>query len=383
VHVLLRVIVKEFLQLRRDRRMWPVIFVAPVVQLVILGFAVNTDVTRIPLVLVDQDRTATSRKLHRAFVSSGYFESVGSVDGVGTVESWFLDGRAQVALVVGRGYGAAAVSGGVPRVQVIADGSDASPATVALGYASAIVSRESGALVAARLAALAAAGGGPGGSPHRPGTTEVVTRVWYNPDLKSRWFYVPAVLALILMVMTMILSSMGVVREKEIGTLEQIMVTPIRPWQLLVGKLLPFAVIGFVQVLLVSAITVFGFRVPVRGSFLLLLALTQLFILNTLGLGLLVSTLVRTQQQAMMLAAFTMMLPMVYLSGLIFPIENMPPLIQAVTWAIPLRYYAEIIRGIFLRGSGLGVLWPEALVLLGMGTTIMTVASLRFRKRLD
>lgn len=382
MRVLLHVIVKEFLQLRRDRRMWPVIFVAPVVQLVILGFAVNTDVTRVPLVLVDQDRTAASRALFRAFVQSGYFEAAGSEDAVGAVEDWFLDGRAQVALVIGPGYGAAVAGGGVPRVQVIADGSDASPATVALGYASAIVSRESRALLASRLAALAAAADR-ASAPVRLGATEVVPRVFYNPDLKSRWFYVPAVLALILMVMTMILASMGVVREKEIGTLEQIIVTPIRPWQLLVGKLLPFAVIGLVQVLLVSAITVWGFRVPVRGSFLLLLALTQLFILNTLGLGLLVSTLVRTQQQAMMLAAFTMMLPMVYLSGLIFPIENMPPLIQALTHAIPLRYYAEILRGVFLRGSGLAVLWPEAVVLLGMGLAIMTVASLRFRKRLD
>jgi ABC-2 type transport system permease protein len=382
VRVLLHVIVKEFLQLRRDRRMWPVIFVAPVIQLVILGFAVNTDVTRVPLLLVDQDRTAASRDLHGAFVASGYFEAAGSEDGVGAIEGWFLEGRAQVALVIGPGYGAAVAKGGVPRVQVIADGSDASPATVALGYASAIVSSESRALLASRLEALVAARDG-ASAPGLPGATEVVPRVFYNPDLKSRWFYVPAVLALILMVMTMILASMGVVREKEIGTLEQIIVTPIRPWQLLIGKLLPFAVIGLVQVLLVSAITVWGFGVPVRGSFLLLLALTQLFILNTLGLGLLVSTLVRTQQQAMMLAAFTMMLPMVYLSGLIFPIENMPRPIQLVTYAIPLRYYAEILRGVFLRGSGLEVLWPEAVMLLAMGAIIMTAASLRFRKRLD
>ena len=165
--------------------------------------------------------------------------------------------------------------------------------------------------------------------------------------------------------------------------MEQIMVTPIRPWQLLVGKLFPFAVIGLVQLVLVTAIAVFGFGVPLRGSFLLLLLLTQLFLLNTLGLGLLVSTVVRTQQQAMMIAAFTLMLPMVYLSGLIFPIENMPRAIQLVTYAIPLRYYAHIIRGIFLKGSGLDVLWPEAAILLAMGVGIMTLASLRFRKRLD
>jgi len=191
------------------------------------------------------------------------------------------------------------------------------------------------------------------------------------------------VLAMILMIMTMLLSAMGVVREKEIGTMEQIMVTPIQAWQLIAGKLFPFAVIGLIQVCLVTAVAVFGFGVPLRGSFALLLALTQLFVLNTLGLGLLASTLVRTQQQAMMTAAFTMMLPMVYLSGLIFPIENMPTGIQYVTYAIPVRYYATIIRGIFLRGSGLDVLWPQALVLAAMGTSILALAALRFRKRLD
>jgi len=183
--------------------------------------------------------------------------------------------------------------------------------------------------------------------------------------------------------MTMLLSAMGVVREKEIGTMEQLMVTPIRPWQLLVGKLAPFAVIGVVQTFLVTAVAVLGFGVPLRGSFLVLLGLTMLFLLSTLGLGLLISTLVGNQQQAMMAAAFGAMVPMIYLSGLIFPIENMPSVVQAVTWAIPLRYYAEIIRGVFLRGSGMNVLWPQALALLGMGLAILTVAALRFRKRLD
>jgi ABC-2 type transport system permease protein len=191
------------------------------------------------------------------------------------------------------------------------------------------------------------------------------------------------VLAMVLMVMTLVLSAMGVVREKEIGTMEQIMVTPIRPWQLLVGKLAPFAVIGLVQMCLATAVAVFGFGVPLRGSFPLLLGLTLLFILSTLGLGLFVSTVVQNQQQAMMAAAFAAMVPMVYLSGLIFPIDNMPPAVQTITYVVPLRYYAEIIRGVFLRGSGIGVLWPEAAVLLGMGVVIMTAASLRFRKRLD
>jgi ABC-2 type transport system permease protein len=383
MYVLWRIVVKEFLQIRQDRRMIPIIFVAPVVQLVVFGFAVNTDVTRVPTVLVDQDRTAASRALVDRFTRSGYFELVGVEDAASGLDRWLVRGDAQVALVIARGYGAAAAGGGTPRVQVIADGSDSSSATVALGYGAGIVAAAGAEMMGERLREWAARAASEGSAVSSPGRIELVPRVWYNPDLKSRWFYVPAVLAMILMIMTMLLSAMGVVREKEIGTLEQIIVTPIRPWQLIVGKLFPFAVIGLIQVFLVTGVAVFRFGVPIRGSFLLLVALTQLFVLNTLGLGLLVSTLVRTQQQAMMLAAFTLMLPMVYLSGLIFPIENMPPAVQYVTYAIPLRYYATIIRGIFLRGSGLEVLWPQALALLVMGTSILAVAALRFQKRLD
>ncbi len=295
-----------------------------------------------------------------------------------------MTGRAQLALVVGLGYGEAVATGETPRVQVLADGSDSSAAGIGLGYASRIVAEASAELVASRLQkeirSRAAAG--------RPATlalgrVEAVPRVWYNPDLLSRWFYVPAVLAMVLMVMTMVLSSMGVVREKEIGTMEQLIVTPIRPWQLILGKLLPYALIGMIDVFLVIGITVGWFGVPLRGSLGLLVALTMLLLLNTLGLGLLTSTLVRTQQQAMMTAVFVLMIPQIYLSGLIFPIENMPAGVQTVTYAIPLRYYAEILRGIFLKGAGIGTLWPQASVLLAFGVGFLALASLRFRKRLD
>jgi drug efflux transport system permease protein len=383
VYVLWRIIVKEFLQLRQDRRMIPIIFVAPVVQLVIFGFAVNTDVNRVPTVLVDQDRTAASRALVDRFTSSGYFELVGVEQATKDIDLWLESGHAQMALVIGSGYGEALAGGGSPRVQIIADGSDSSPATVALGYGSGIVSAASREALTERVREYLAKAAEEGRAVVPPGQTDLVSRVWYNPDLKSRWFYVPAVLAMILIIMTTLLSAMGVVREKEIGTMEQIMVTPIRSWQLIVGKLFPFAAIGFIQIFLVTGVAVWGFGVPLRGSFPLLVGLSMLFILNTLGLGLLVSTLTRTQQQAMMMAAFTVMMPMIYLSGLIFPIENMPPAVQVFTYAIPVRYYANIIRGVFLRGSGLAVLWPEALTLALMGTGLLAIASLRFRKKLD
>jgi ABC-2 type transport system permease protein len=378
MHVVWQVIVKEFLQIRRDLRMIPVIFVAPVVQLVIFGFAVNTDVTRVPMVLVDQDRSAASRDFVTRFLESGYFEIVATEEHAGAAERWLASGRAQLGLVLARGFGSALGSGRTAALQVIADGSDASSANVALGYTMALAQGYAVEVQARRLRA-----GGSGSPAPAVGQIGLEPRVFYNPDLRSRWFYVPAVLGLLLMVMTLLLSAMGVVREKEIGTMEQLIVTPIRPWQLLVGKLAPFAIIGVMQLLLVTGVTVFGFRVPLRGSFLVLASLSALFILASLGLGLLTSTIVRNQQQAMMGAALAVMMPMVLLSGLIFPIENMPPAIQLVTYAIPLRYYAEIIRGVFLRGSGLEVLWPQALTLAGMGVAILSVAVLRFHKRLD
>jgi ABC-2 type transport system permease protein len=216
-----------------------------------------------------------------------------------------------------------------------------------------------------------------------PGRVALVPRVWYNPDLKSRWFYVPAVLAMVLMLVTMMLPAMAVVREREIGTLEQIAVTPLSPWQLILGKLVPFVIIGLVDLLLIAAVARFALGVPLRGSLLTLVLMTALYLLNTLGLGLLVSTLVATQQQAMMFSAFGLLVPMLYLGGLIFPVENMPAGFQYVSRMTPVYYYARILRGVFLKASGFEVLWPEALALAGMGILVLTLASLRFKKRLD
>ncbi len=390
MRVLLHIVRKEFAQLRRDRKVIPAMVIGPLMQLLALGYAANTDIEGVPLLLVDLDRTAASRELLDRFTGSGTFELVGDEDSAARIEPWLLEGRAQLALVVGAGYGEALAAGRAPEVQVIADGTDSTSAVVGLGYATAILSGvgaevlERRLTLGARRAALeAGAGGGSSRAPAAPGRIELVPRVLYNPDLKSRWFYVPAILAMTLLLTTMILPSMAVVREREIGTLEQLIVTPIRPWQLIVGKLLPFAVVGIVDMFLVTALAVGLFRVPLRGSLGALTLLTLPFLLTTLGLGLLASTLVKTQQQAMMTSTFLMMIPMIYLSGLIFPIENMPVAIQYGTYAIPLRYYANVIRGVFLKGSGLGVLWPEALILTAYGVGVLTLASLRFRKSLD
>ena len=359
-------IIKEFLQLRRDRKMIPILFIAPLFQLIVLGFAANMDVTGIPTLLIDQDRSQASRDLVERFTSSGYFRLVGTEEGVDAADDWLVRGKAQIVLVVGSGFGEALATGRTADLQVLADGTDNTTAGQGLGYAAEIV---------ARLAPGRAAAGAP--------AIELQPRVWYNPELRSRWFFTPAILALVLMLMTMILPSMAVVREKEIGTLEQISVTPIRSWHLIVGKLLPFAIIGLVDLLLVTALVVLVFGVPLNGSLLTLVLLTLPFLLTTLGVGLLISTLVGTQQQAMMASTFFGMVPMIYLSGLIFPIDNMPRPIQIATYGIPLRYYATIIRGVFLKGSGMAALWPEGLALLGFGSGLLLLAALRFRKRLD
>jgi ABC-2 type transport system permease protein len=375
VHELLAVIVKEFLQLRQDKKMIPAMVIGPLIQLLALGYAANLDVTHVPMVLVDQDRTPASRALVERFTGAGTFDLVGAEDTVDAVDPWLVEGRAQLALVIAHGYGEAVAAGRQPKVQVIADGTDANSSGLGLGYAAQILAGAGAEMAATRRV--------PGMALAPVGRYELVPRVWYNPDLKSRWFYVPAVVAMVLMLVTMILPSMAVVREKEIGTLEQLSVTPLRSWQLILGKLVPFLVVGMLDMLLVTGLITGLFRVPLRGSLLLLGFLTFLFLLTTLGLGLLVSTLVRTQQQAMGLCIFVIMVPMIYLSGLIFPVENMPRGFQIASYAIPVRYYANVLRGIFLKGSGLDVLWPEALALLGIGLTVLTLASLRFRKSLE
>jgi ABC-2 type transport system permease protein len=375
MRALLHVIRKEFRQLRRDKRMIPAMIIGPLVQLLALGYAANNDVTDIPMMLLDDDHSAASRALVDRFTASGYFKLVGSAASEAEIEPQLVTGRAQVALVIPPDYGRDAAAGRAPRAQLIVDGSDSTSAVVGLSYASRIMTAAGTDYVAQRLRAEGRADPAPG--------IRLVSRVWYNPDLKSRWFYVPAILAMVLMLVTMILPSMAVVREKEMGTLEQIIVTPIRPWQLVLGKLFPFACVGFLDALLVCGVAVGLFGVPLRGSVFLLLVLTLPFLMCTLGLGLFVSTLVRTQQQAMMSAIYLVMVPMIYLSGLIFPVENMPEAIQRATVVIPLKYYTHIIRGVFLKGSGFDVLWPDAAALLAIGVTVLVLASLRFRKSLD
>jgi ABC-2 type transport system permease protein len=251
-------------------------------------------------------------------------------------------------------------------VQIVADGSDSNSTTVALGYATALVGEYASEIVGQTPGAAA---------------IDLRVRVWFNPQLESRYFMIPGVLALLLLLVTANLAAMAIVREKELGTLEQLNVTPLRRWELIVGKLLPYGVIAFIDVLLVTAVAVLWFEVPFRGSFTLLLGTSMLYVICTLGLGLLISTISDTQQQAMMTATFFFLTPMIYLSGFIFPIENMPRVIQYATYLIPLRYFLVIVRGIFLKGIGLELLWPQAAALALWGGAVLTLAVARSRKR--
>jgi len=357
------ILVKELLQLRRDPKILLLLFGAPVFQLLILGYAATTDIRRVELAVCDLDRTAASRSLAAAFTGSTYFRLVRSVDSQAALGPLLERGDARIALTIPAGFGAARAAGRPGTVQLLADGSDASTGTIGLGYAATVlqqVNREGSV---------------------RP-LVELRPLVLYNPDLASRNFMVPGVLALIIMVMTMMLTAMALVRESELGTMEQLLVTPFTPFQLIVGKLVPYALVGLVEIATALPIVLFWFRVPLRGSFLTLALLTAPFMLCTLGLGLLVSTLSRTQQQAMMLTAFVFMLPQIYLSGFIFPIQNMPAFFQWLTWLVPLRYYVVILRGVFLKGIGLEVLWPQAVALVILGTVILALARARFRRRL-
>jgi len=378
---------KEFLQVRRDRRMLPIIFVSPILQLLLLGYAANLDVRDVPLLVCDLDRSAESRSLTRGLLAGGYFVLAESVRDYREMGNRIDLGVAQIGVVIPPGCGASLERQEKGAVQVLVDGADANSAGIALGYAVSILQnriREWSVRVrrvidteqageALRLLEWNASVQAEG--------LEAKIRVWFNPDLRSRNYFVPGILALLLMVLTMLLTSLAVVKEKERGTLEQLSVTPIKRWEFVLGKLIPFAIIGFIDVLLVLAAARFLFGLKPVGNPFLLLFLSCLFLLSTLGLGLLVSTLVQNQQQAMMSSVFFVLMPMLFLSGFIFPIERMPLLIQGVSYLLPLRYYFVIIRGIFLKGAGLEALWNQALILFGLGIGILTLSILLFRKR--
>ncbi|MFZ1504343.1 MAG: ABC transporter permease [Nitrospira sp.] len=365
-------LIKEFIQILRDPRMRTVIFAMPLVQTLVFGYAVTTNVTHIPTAIFDLDNSRASRELVARFTGSGYFDVVAYVGREEEAQDLVDRGAVKAVLQMNKGFGDDLRAGRTAPVQVIVDGTDSDTAGIVLNYAGQIAGRFSETVLQTRVIRAT-------GEPATPARVKLETRAWFNENLESRNFYVPGVIVLIVTLVTLMLSSMAVVREKEIGTIEQIMVTPIRQVEFILGKTLPFALIGFADVALVTVIAAYWFEVPIRGSLLLLVGATSLYLMSTLGIGLLISTISRTQQQAMM-SAFFYYFPAMLLSGFVFPIANMPETVQWLTYLNPLRYFLVIIRGIFLKGVGLEILWPQMATLLILGSLTLWVAPRRFQK---
>ncbi|MDP2884995.1 MAG: ABC transporter permease [Ignavibacteria bacterium] len=363
---------KEFGQLFKDRRLLPIIFVAPVLQLTLLGFAASLDVKNISMVVCDLDKSAESRSMIQKFTNSGYFTLEYATEEYSTIQQYIDNNKVTMALVIPHRFGDKVLRREPAKIQVILDGSEGNTAAISMGYINQIIIGASTRILTEVLGGRALAG-----------RVDPEVRAWYNPSLKSRNFMVPGVLVLILLITTTNLTAMAIVKEKEIGTLEQLMVTPIRSFELILGKLFPFIIVGMTNVCVVLTVMVFGFGIPIKGSVLLLFVLTGIFLMTSLGIGLFVSTISKTQQQAMMTAIFFVMMPMMYISGFVFPIENMPMPLQYLSLCIPMRYYLVIIRSIILKGVGIDMLWPQAVMLLTMGLAILVASALRFRKKLD
>ena len=375
VRRLLSLIRKELIQIVRDPRTLAITFVMPVMQIFLLGYAATTDVRNVSLAVWDQDRSPASRQLLDAYRAADYFHLDYDVDSEGELRRLVDSGRARAGLIIPPDYSVRLLSGQTAQVALVVDGSDPTIANTALSAATMIGQTKATNLIVERAAAR-------GQSAVTQMPVEVRTQVWYNPDLLSSYYMIPALIGLILMFMTTLLTSTSIVRERERGTIEQLIVTPLSSAELVVGKMAPYVLIAVIDMveILVAGVLIFG--VPVNGSLPLLLLLAGLFLVSTLGLGLFVSTLANTQQEAMLTSWF-FLLPAMFLSGFLFPLEGMPWYLQALSYVVPLRYFLVIARGIMLKGVSVDVLWTEIIALSIFAVVIMGGAALRFRKRLD
>jgi ABC-2 type transport system permease protein len=368
------VIKKEFIQIRRNPVMIRLVMVAPVFQLIMFGYAATNDVRNVPVAVYDGDRSADSRAVVQEIGASVYFRLVAAPNDPRALEQMLLRGRAQIGVVIPPNFHRDAMRGGGAHIGVLVDGTDANTAGVATAYLTGIL-RERG----LRMSIAQARRSGSFGA-SLPAVVQE-PRVWYNEELKSVNFMVPGVFGLILLVLTVNLGSLSIVRERETGTLEQLMVTPLRSRELILGKMLPFVIMVMLDASFIFLLARGWFGVPFRGSVFILFGMGLIFLLNTLGLGLLISAVSRTQQEAQ-IVAFLLIMPSVLLSGFMFPIQNMPVSIQYLTYLIPYRYFLQIARGLFLKGVGVEVLWPQMLALLGFGVATFVAGVAAFRKHL-
>ena len=371
---LISIIRKEFILIWRDPRTLALIIVMPIVQLFLLGYAATTDVKNISLAVWDQSQSAQSREFIDAFRAANYFQINYAVGSEQEYRTLIETGKARAALIIPVDY-ATRLQEDNAQVSIVLDGSDATVGGTALSTARLIGQSYATKVLTDQLALT-------GRSATITPPVEVRTQVWYNPDLVSAYFNIPGVIGMILSFITALLTATAVVRERERGTIEQLIVTPIRSWELIVGKILPYVILAFVDVLEVLIIGHWWFKVPVRGDLGLILILSGLFVLSSLGIGLLASTIANTQQEAMLTVMMTM-LPSIFLSGFFFPIDAMPKFLQVVSYAVPLRYYLVIIRALLLKGVGAAALQNEIVALTIFAVVILGIAAARFRKRLD
>ncbi|MCF8719905.1 ABC transporter permease [Nitrospina gracilis] len=367
-------LIKEFIEALRDPRMKAILLVTPILQMLIFGYAVSTDVRHVATAIVDLDNSTASREVAARFEHSGYFDVVARLADESQLRTLLDHGSTQAVLHFHKGFDTDLRAGKTTGFQVIVDGTDSNTASIILSYCQRIVQAYSQERFQERLVRVL-------GAHDKPARVELETRAWFNENLESRLFYIPGVICLLVLVVTTMLTSMAVVREREIGTMEQVLASPIKPGEFILGKTLPFAVFGFLDVILVSVVAVFWFEVPIRGNPLILLASAGLYLLNTLAIGLFISTVSRTQQQAMV-TTFLFIFPAVLLSGFVFPILNMPLEVQWATYLNPMRYFVIISRGIFLKGVGFDILWPQMAALLALGSAILLLTIHRFKKTL-
>jgi ABC-2 type transport system permease protein len=373
---------KELIQALRDPRMRVLLFLPPMIQLLVFGFAVNLDVDHARIAWMDMDRTPLSRDLRERFEGSARFDVVAMPRSEVEVHQVLDRGNAEAVIRVLPNFERDIHRGKPTEVQILIDGTNSNTASIVGSYAGEIIAEFSSDVTAGQQNVRILTRSPNSAANMTFPSVPARTRVWFNPDLHSRNYFVPGVVANIIMMVTLMLTALAIVREKEIGTMEQLMVTPIRPIELMLGKTLPFAVVGLLDVVLITAAALLVFHIPLRGSPLLLLFCSVLFLMTSLGAGLFLSTVSQTQQQAMM-ANFFFSTPAFMLSGFAFPIRNMPVAVQYLTYLNPLRYFIEIVRGIFLKGVGASVLWPQMVALFVYGVTVLGLSALRFHKTLD
>jgi len=367
---------KEFIQIRRDKATLYMVVIFPVMMLVLYGFGIRYDVKSVPMTVLDQDRTPQSRQYLERFVHSPYFVVRRYADNYSDLQRDIDRGESRIGLVVSADFGQRLSSRRTAEVQVIVDGADNNTATIAMSYVSQITQAYSSFVIVQQMEALLRQ------AQLTIPAIEAEPRIWFNPNLESVQFIVPGIIAIIMMIVGTVLTAVTIVKEKETGTIEQIVSSPIGRYELMLGKVLPYALLAYVDFLLIVGASYFLFGVTIKGSLLLLLLTAFIYLIGVLGLGILVSTSTQTQMSAMLTAIMASMLPSILLSGFIFPIRQMPRILQAITVVVPARYFIEILRDIYLKGLGLEYFWKETLYILIFGCATLILAAWRFQKRL-